>query len=296
VRAPSKKGEYFLYQAMLGTCPAAPIEAYEWNDWVNRLCEYIVKSVREEKVHTNWTSPNVEYEEKFIGFIKQITTDQRFLENFLRFKEEVAFHGLLNSLSQTALNLMIPGVPDIYQGTELLDFSFVDPDNRRAVDFGLRKSILTKVKKAVEGGSIVELIEKYKLTPTDGKLKLLLTERALKSRSEYAPCFAGDYIPVETNGRYKEIVIAFLRKSVDHTILVIVPRFTTEIANEGQFPCGSNMWSGTSVEIPQTCKSMHWKNLITGEILEVGQSTKLLVGETLRVFPIGIFVAVSDLG
>ena len=144
--APDRNDEYFLYQTLVGSFP---LEAGRYPEFRERVKAFIIKAVREAKVHTAWLKPETVYEEAFLAFVDRllpVDMSGRFLKAFLPFLKRVAFYGCLNSLSQTALKLASPGVPDFYQGTELWDLSLVDPDNRRPVDFGDRRAALAAVR------------------------------------------------------------------------------------------------------------------------------------------------------
>jgi (1->4)-alpha-D-glucan 1-alpha-D-glucosylmutase len=145
INVPDRNDEYFLYQTLIG---AFPFDESEKADFTRRLKAYIIKAIREAKVHTAWIEPDTEYENAFASFIEEILVPSEqnpFLKEFLLFHRKVAFYGIFNSLSQTLIKITSPGVPDFYQGTELWDFNFVDPDNRRPVDFEKRKELLKEV-------------------------------------------------------------------------------------------------------------------------------------------------------
>src|SRR5262249_36594370 len=139
--APSANEEYFLYQSLVGAWPMESYSNEEYAGFVDRIQQYILKALREAKVHSSWMNPDTVYEEavaRFISLILDPDTGSEFLEDFRPFQRRVSAVGLLNSLSQTLLRIASPGVPDTYQGTELFDFSLVDPDNRRPVDYERR--------------------------------------------------------------------------------------------------------------------------------------------------------------
>jgi (1->4)-alpha-D-glucan 1-alpha-D-glucosylmutase len=135
--APDRNDEYFLYQTLLGAWPLGEPGPAEWADFLNRIQTYMQKAIREAKVHTSWVNPNPEYEGAVEQFVARLLDEknQRFLNDFRSFQRRISYFGLLNSLAQTLLKIASPGVPDFYQGTELWDFSLVDPDNRRPLDY-----------------------------------------------------------------------------------------------------------------------------------------------------------------
>src|SRR5947208_728049 len=164
----------------------------------------------------------------------------KFLPAFLSVAQEIARLGAINSLTQTALKLTSPGVPDIYQGNEIWDFSLVDPDNRRPVDYGLRREMLDTLAKVQPE----ELLSGW----TDGRIKLFLTQRVLQLRRHHAELFGrGNYVPVETSGVFRESAVSFARQLDQYWILVIAPRLTARIG----FPPVGERWGDTVVEIPE---------------------------------------------
>ena len=144
--APDRNDEYFFYQTLIGSYP--PDKPHE-SEFEERLTAYLIKAVREAKVHTEWLQPDTAYEKAFIDFARQILArggSQPFMDEFIPFARKIAYCGMFNSLAQLLLKITSPGVPDIYQGSELWDLSFVDPDNRRPVDYALRRRCLEELR------------------------------------------------------------------------------------------------------------------------------------------------------
>src|SRR5262249_3393739 len=136
--APDANEEYLLYQTLLGAWPLEPCSAEEYGQFVKRIGAYMEKALHEAKVHTSWINPNADYDKAVQDFLARILDENAsrpFLDDFRAFRQRISRLGLFNSLAQTVLRLTAPGVPDTYQGTELWDFSLVDPDNRRPVDY-----------------------------------------------------------------------------------------------------------------------------------------------------------------
>ncbi len=277
---PDENDEYFFYQTLLGSFPGPG----EMGDFVARLKSYIVKAVKEAKVHTAWIKPDTEYEEKFAAFAEGILTPgptNHFMAEFTPFFEKVAFFGALNSLSQTLLKITSPGVPDIYQGSELWDLSMVDPDNRRPVDFEKRKAYLDEIKSKSQNG-ILGLIRELTNSIHDGRIKMFLIYRALQARQKNAQMFRlGTYIPLETAGKYKDHVIAFARVCKSAASVTVVPRFMTSLVDQGSLPLGPAVWGDTVVALPENMLLV--RNAITDQ--KINCKEKLPVGEALRHFP-----------
>src|SRR5205807_3339217 len=189
---PDGNEEYLLYQTLVGIWPWT-LEAKDRAEIVKRVQDYMTKAVHEAKVNLSWVSQNPEYVEALRKFISDILMGRPRGRNFISFLEElvasIGLFGAMNSLAQTTLKLMAPGNPDISQGTELWDFSLVDPDNRRPVDFALRERMLTELDRKAEAGNLpalcAELLENYQ----DGRVKLWTTMQALRLRRDRRDLF-----------------------------------------------------------------------------------------------------------
>ncbi|RYF97081.1 MAG: hypothetical protein EOO00_01090 [Chitinophagaceae bacterium] len=211
---PDKNDEYFIYQTLVGSHPI-PDDDKEMDAYPGRLKEYFQKALREAKVNSNWAEPNTEYEEACVTFTnKLLEKDSMFVKSFQPLFEKVCYYGMMNSLAQLALKFTCPGVPDVYQGTELWDLSLVDPDNRRAVDYDKRLQLLHR------GKSIDELMTNWKT----GEVKFAVLRKLLEIRNDYASILLnGEYVPLKVVGKYSGHVIAFMRKHGRSGIVVIVP-------------------------------------------------------------------------
>jgi (1->4)-alpha-D-glucan 1-alpha-D-glucosylmutase len=285
---PDKNDEYFLYQTLIGAFPFHQGE--ELHTFRDRMKEYIIKAVREAKVHTAWLKPDTDYEDAFISFLQEILGDDEgnpFLEEFLPFQKMVSDYGLFNSLSQTLIKITAPGVPDFYQGSELWDLNLVDPDNRRPVDFEMRRSFLENVRKR-EDGETLDLIGELLSTKEDGRIKLFLIYRALRARNTHPQVFQkGAYVPLEAGGKLKDHVIAFGRNHGERSAVTVVPRFLTPVVKEGEYPLGQGVWGDTHIPFPDGI-SHRWTNVITDQSLH---STSILtVGEAFRHFPVALLM------
>ena len=198
----------------------------EMDQLSQRLQQYMVKAVKEAKVNTSWIQEDKSWEEAVTGFVRDLLalpSKHGFWKSFLRFQRTVAEVAMHDSLAQVVLKMASPGVPDLYQGTELWDFSLVDPDNRRPVDFEARRRILRGIAaderpRATLAG---ELYEKWE----DGRIKLFLTQAALHARRENPDLFgAGAYHPLEPTGPRADNLVAFSRTSHGQTAVAVVPR------------------------------------------------------------------------
>ncbi len=285
---PDANDEYFLYQTLVG---AFPFGEDQYPEFVKRIKNYVVKAVREAKVHTAWLRPDTDYEEGFVNFVEQIlqpSADNQFLEKLRSFQKEIAHYGILNSLGQTLLKITTPGVPDIYQGTELWDLSLVDPDNRRPVDFELRSRWLQEIKQRCQF-DILNLISELIANCEDGRIKLFLIAKALAAKKQYLELFQqGAYIPVEVFGQYQDHIVAFARHQGVSTAIAIVPRFLTSLVQPDSFPLGEEIWADTRIEIPQGLQA-NWQDVFTER--EITDSDTIAIGQALQYFPVALLVS-----
>jgi (1->4)-alpha-D-glucan 1-alpha-D-glucosylmutase len=270
--APGRNDEYLLYQSLIGGWPLGLdpelASADVMKAFVTRVQACMLKAVREAKVHSSWNNPNAEYEGALERFIAQLLDRSRgrpFLRDFIPFQARIAALGMLNGLSQTTLKLTCPGVPDIYQGTELWDFSFVDPDNRRPVDFGERVALLGRLS-AMPGGdqdrgdAVAALRESWQ----DGAIKLLLIRELIGVRNRLPSVFAhGGYRPLEVYGPQNERVAAFARSHEGVTVIVAVGRLFAEITEPGAGLPAPGTWAGTSVTMPEVLGGV-FRDIFTG--------------------------------
>ncbi len=200
--APSPNEEYLLYQALAGIWPVGEIDDALRESIVSRVQEYMTKAVKEAKVNSSWTEPNTAWEEAVMSFISAILDPGKspdFLTSLSVFVTRLARLGAWNSVTQVVLKCTSPGVPDFYQGTELLDLSLVDPDNRRPVDYALRRKLLAEVAS--------EHPRNLRSQVEDGRLKLFAIRSLLQFRRDHASLFSeGDYQPIEVHGPLSERV------------------------------------------------------------------------------------------
>jgi (1->4)-alpha-D-glucan 1-alpha-D-glucosylmutase len=288
-RAPDKNDEYFLYQTLIGSFPFYDSEMPEY---VDRVKAYVVKAIREAKVHTAWLKPDTAYEEAFISFVEKLllepVDENPFLKSFIYFQKKVVHYGIFNSLSQTFVKIMSPGVPDFYQGSELWDLNLVDPDNRRPVDFEKRASMLQRIVQR-EDENVLELIDDLFTSVEDGGLKLFLIHQALKARKENAELFReGDYVPLEVEGTFNEYVLAFARTYEGRFAIAVAPRFFSTLVKNGEKPLGKEVWQDTRLVIPDNFPKSWTEVMAAGELTCEGT---MEVGEILTKFPVALLVA-----
>lgn len=286
--SPDINDEYFLYQTVIG---AMPFGESEHPQFLERIEDYVVKAVREAKVHTAWLQPDTEYEDAYVSFVESILTPTEanaFFRELRRFQAKIAHYGVFNSLSQTLLKIAAPGVPDFYQGTELWDFNLVDPDNRRPVDFEHRRLLLREIRDRVET-DILALIGDLLATKEDGRVKLFLVYQALNARKENADLFQkGTYIPLGVTGKFRKHIAAFARRYSSAWSVTVVPRFLTAVVADGGLPLGREVWYDTRVTLPEHAPSA-WRNALSGRSLS--SSRILWAGEVLEHFPVALLIS-----
>jgi (1->4)-alpha-D-glucan 1-alpha-D-glucosylmutase len=285
---PDRNDEYFLYQTLIG---ALPFKMDEMDSFKVRLKDYIIKAVREAKVHTAWLKPDTDYEENYIKFIDKILTPSDknlFLSDFLNFQRTISFYGIFNSLSQTLVKMTSPGIPDFYQGTEFWDLNLVDPDNRRPVDFELRMWLLKEIK-ARGKENIESLIQNLFSTSEDGRIKLFLIHTVLEVRNRYRNLYEkGTYIPLQTEGKYKDNIVAFAWDHKPVYSVTIAPRFLTAVVDENTYPFGKDVWHDTKVILPEDAPDS-WTETLTDTELTCKKS--FLVGDVFRTFPGALLIS-----
>lgn len=254
---PRRNMEYFIYQTLLGVWSEEKLPEAEYSVFCERIWSVSLKSVREAKLQTSWASPNAEYEDalkKFIFGILDRNGENRFIEEFLNFRKKVAAAGVWNSLSALVLKMGSPGIVDTYQGCELWTDSLVDPDNRRAVDYELRKKYLESLQKLERTEKdLSEIISKLRQARTEGRLKLYLLFKSLHFRKINPDLFLeGDYVPLKIEGPRKDNLVAFARMSGNKILIVAAGRFFMDlISDEIQEPVGAEIWADTKILLPK---------------------------------------------
>lgn len=250
---PGRNTEWFLYQTMIG---AWPIDT-------DRLLPYMEKAIREAKQDTTWVAPHKEFEEAVKFFVEGIYNDAPFRQDFEQFVSALIEPGRINSLSQVLLKLTSPGIPDLYQGTELWDLSLVDPDNRRPVDYALRKRLLRELPR-LNAQAVLR-------RGHEGLPKLWTIHHALCLRREKPDAFGekGAYTPLWANGSRADHLVAYMRGD---SVAVLAPRLLLTL--------GGN-WGDTQITLPEK----NWRNRLTGKILKGGN---IAVKNIFRDFPVAL--------
>lgn len=253
---PDRNTEYYLYQTAVGAWPIGP----------DRLVPHMEKATREAKVHTSWIDPEPDFDEAVQAFTEAILADSDFTNDLDAFVRPLVGPGRVNSLAQTLVKLTAPGVPDLYQGTELWDLSLVDPDNRRPVDFERRRRLLAELPDLTP--------EDVMARADEGLPKLWVIRRALALRKQRPAAFgpAGSHRPLRARGERAAHVVAFARGDREDRVVTVVPRLVLGLGGD---------WRDTELELP----TGRWRNVLTGD--RVDRSPARLA-DLLSRFPVAL--------
>jgi len=291
-QAPDANEEYFVYQTLLGAWPLGEPSAAEHADFVRRIQACMEKSLHEAKVHTSWINPDQAYDEaiaRFVAAVLDRDKNRAFLQDFQAFQRRISHFGMFNSLAQVLVKIAAPGVPDIYQGQELWDFSLVDPDDRRPVDYALRRRLLDELEQRRTAGDLAALARELVDTRADGRIKLYTTMQALQVRGQHPGLLSeGKYVPLESTGAKSAHVFAFLRESGGRAALLVVPRLVVQLSDGRELaPVGADVWQDTAVQLPEEHAGRRWQNVFTSE---TQQGKSLPLTSVLSSFPVALLV------
>jgi (1->4)-alpha-D-glucan 1-alpha-D-glucosylmutase len=341
---PDRNEEYFLYQTLIGAWPLSSEGMRDEgrgmraepdpsaliphpsslipSDFCQRIQAYMEKAMHEAKVHTSWINPNPAFDEAMRQFVAAILDEERgrrFLADFRVFQRRVDHYGLFNGLSQLLWKLASPGVPDVYQGTELWDFSLVDPDNRRPVDYARRRRLLAELaRRASEGDSLARRASEGREEPSlarrangrvgltelcrelteqraDGRIKMYLLTRALHCRRQQPGLFTeGEYLPAQATPDRDENVCAFVRRRDGQLALAAAPRLLTRLAAPGALPLGPDAWGDSFLFLPAGGAGRLWQNVFTGEVITARErdgQPGLELAQLFALFPAALLLA-----
>jgi (1->4)-alpha-D-glucan 1-alpha-D-glucosylmutase len=290
--APDANTEYLLYQSLVAIWPLAAVggvsDPYDPSigDVKARLAAHMRKAVREAKLHTSWLRPDPEFEGAVDAFVESLFTPAAatFLADVARFAGEIARPGLWNALARTLVQLTAPGVPDLYQGDELWNFTLADPDNRRPVDFHRRRAALAELEaRAVDPALVRKLVERAE----DGRIKLHVILAALRLRRAEPGLFTAAYEPLAARGPAARHVFAFARRDGDRRAVTIVPRFSRSLARGTAAPVGP-VWGEAEIPLPAHLAGGALTNVLTGEA--VGGGAALSLSAVLATCPVALLV------
>ena len=308
---PEANDEYLLYQTLIGAWEPGMDATADLRPFAERVISYMLKATREAKTHTSWTDPDPNYEQAAKRFVEQLLLKpaaDSFLQDFTEFQKRVAFFAWFNSLAQLLIKMTAPGVPDFYQGTELWDFNLVDPDNRRPVDFGMRRQMLHELTKSLfppltqSSPNLKPLLQEL----GTGRIKLYSIWRTLAFRREHRELYEqGAYLPLAPLGSKQAHAFAFARILGKQIAITIVPRLVVGLCDGiERAPVGREVWQDTFIAPPSCADNLsaggnerfppfsqgeRYHNFLTGETVEIAPAQEgLLLADALASFPIAL--------
>jgi len=297
-KVPDANEEYFLYQTLIGSLPfdfAGNAETR--SSYVERIKQYMTKAVHEAKVNLSWINDDPQYVEALQRFVEKIldpgtlSRPNVFLEQLQALTKATSFFGAINSLAQRLLMITSPGNPDIYQGMELWDFSLVDPDNRRPVNYEIRRQLLSELDRRAESGDLVSLCAEVLNHYEDGRIKLWTTMQALRLRRDRRQLFhEGTYAPLYASGRGRDHVIAFARELQSEVAIVAVPRLSYTLAGGSLAAPLGDLWNSTELPVPSRT-SEFLENVFTGQKIRVTPGRTLSCHELFAHFPVALLIS-----
>jgi len=287
-----------FYQTVVGAWPMGDsIAADEFDRFRQRIEQYMLKAIKEAKVNTSWVNPNPDYEAATAHFVRSAldaSQSARFLADVQRFKRRIEVPGQINGLAQTLLKIASPGSADIYQGCELWDLSLVDPDNRRPVDFALRRRLLEALDREAERDRLA-LSRELVAEMTDGRAKLFVISQGLRFKRQHSVLFrSGEYVPLAASGPRGSHLVCFCRRLSDLVAVVIVPRLSAGLIESGGI--ATNL-RDTFVLLPAELLGANLKDVFTARTMRVeGRNGAAMINasEVLRDFPIALLARAAN--
>jgi 4-alpha-glucanotransferase len=274
---PDANDEYLIYQSLVGHYP---MPGQDEDGFEERLIAYLQKALREAKRHSNWTAPNEEYEKATADFTKSLLNkNEEFWKSFQQFHSKISDYGVVNSLSQLLLKFTCPGVPDTYQGCELWDLSFVDPDNRRPIDYQKRTEWLNELAGDDENSWQQLWQDRY-----NGKIKLWLTHKLLQWRKAQKDFLhEAEYLALTTEGTFKNHVLAFARKHKQTIYIIALPLHLAELSKQQAKTINEVDWQDTKIALPEKIAG-EIENVLTGQSFK----DKISVQQLFSQFPVAL--------
>ncbi|HEK1011372.1 TPA: malto-oligosyltrehalose synthase [Pseudomonas putida] len=286
--APSPGDELLLLQTLLGSWPLN-LDLHDdsaLQQYAERIRQWQQKALREAKLRSSWSAPNEAYEAACSAYVNGLLLDRenhQLRQSLADAAQLIACPGALNGLVQTLLRTTVPGVPDLYQGAEYWDFSLVDPDNRRPVDYACRRRTLDDATPAAE------LLAHWR----DGRIKQALLARVLDCRQAHAELFRrGTYLPLTVQGRHADKVLAFARLGEEHRAIVVAPRLASGLLGGAAIPLiPAQNWDDTRVILPFALSPANSMGLFPSAV--VSPSKELMLSAVLSEFPVNVLIQQS---
>jgi (1->4)-alpha-D-glucan 1-alpha-D-glucosylmutase len=287
---PSRADEYLLLQTLLGTLPAGGLDDATLPPYRERIEAYMVKAAREAKRRTSWVNPDAEYEEGLVAMVRSVLPRVRpnpVLTELQSQADLLAWFGALNSLAMVLLKFTVPGVPDLYQGNEVMDLSLVDPDNRRPVDYEMRRRMLDELEALSQQPDWRPGLAAMAASPHDGRLKLWLTWRLLQWRQQQCALMRdGGYVALHAVGTHSDHVVAFMREHAGQGLVVVTGRwFAKLLGAQPGWPVGERVWADTMVELPGWPEDARLRDVLTGRRVAFAAGSRLPLALLFHTLP-----------
>ena len=291
--APDPSTEWLIFQTLLGMWPVEESPRAAAAAVKGRVIEYMIKANREAKVRTSWTSPDEAYEKAVERYIDAALQHPTLVNEVAAFATQLAPAGYCNALSRLLVHLTAPGTPDIYQGDEMWNFSLVDPDNRRPVDYERRRATLDRVDATLDGADRAAACAEMLHTVADSRLKLHVLCTALQLRREMPAVFTrGRYSALETRGAQRHHAVAFTRAADATTVLTAVTRLPLRLSGTVGIPTGL-AWGDSQIMFPRSDVPRRWRCVLTGRVVETRiteEGAALLAREAFSTLPVALLI------
>ena len=290
--------EMLLWQTLIGTWGLPGTVAGTAPVSESRLAGYLTKAMRENKLRTSWTAPDEAYEEAVFELARSALRSPEVRVAMDEFVETTFDTVRTIILGQKLVQLTMPGVPDVYQGCEIVDLSLVDPDNRRAVDFAKHQATLDEIGQLIEAQSLDAVAAMLRDSWQDGRLKLLVTSRLLALRHSHAAAFAGDYLALATQGTFSDHLCAYARIVDAGVVITVVSRWAATMTGGAmRAPLGEEAWQDTAVLVPPKIAPGRYVDVLTGRVHQVAaeaDGTLLAAGELFATLPCCVLAPMQD--
>ncbi|MCD0504132.1 hypothetical protein [Bordetella petrii] len=294
-KPPTAGDRSMLMQTLVGAWPLGlqPSDGAGVAAFVERVRAWQQKAMREAKLHSSWEEPDTAYEAAGEAYLESLASGPT-LPQIAAFAMYIAPAGLLNSLAQATLRMTVPGVPDLYQGTEFWDFSLVDPDNRQSVDYPARHAALARLAPPDQPAAITPLSSGGPLAPqwTAGHVKQHVVQRLLQLRASHPLLFDhGSYLPVSVHGLRAAHVLAFVRNHEDQHVLVLAPRLCAMQLAGHSAQQASAFWADTRLRLPAGMARLPWRDIFTHDVQRPDTHGCLDVARLLENGPVSVRLA-----
>jgi len=297
--APSRNDEYLLYQVLVGSFPAGEMDEAGLASYRERVVAYMLKAAREAKRHTSWINPDEAYEEALAGFVEALLArleGNLFLDDLRAALPPFVRWGAYNALSMALLKMASPGMPDIYQGEELIELALVDPDNRRPVDYRRRRGLLDELAAIAAAAERVAALEALRRRPEDGRLKLWAIWRTLQLRRDQPLLFsAGDYLPLPAQGAKARHVVAFGRMHEGAALIAVAARLYAGLCLEPDRAPVGNLWGDTAVDLSPLPAGGRWRDAFSGRDFDAAAES-LPLADVFATLPVAVLVREAPAG